>query len=138
MTILLHSIDDYKIGALFYGKGLAMSSKKTHKQWSPIGDRKTVAGAVAMVAELGNDKLRRLSDEIRAGWRKKPWALSSPPSPPPSSSCGDVGDHARGDDHAEAVGNGPRLCDHRVLLGPIGRHDHRPVLREEEDWHDTT
>jgi hypothetical protein len=31
-----------------------------------------VAGAVAMVAELGNDKLRRLSDEIHAGWRKKP------------------------------------------------------------------
>jgi hypothetical protein len=71
MTILLHSIDDYKIGALFYGKGLAVS-KKTHKQRSPTGDRKTMAGVVAMVAELGNDKLRRLSDEIHAGWRKKP------------------------------------------------------------------
>jgi hypothetical protein len=48
------------------------ASKETHKQRSPTGDRKTVAGAVAMVAELGIDELHRRSNEIRAGWRKKP------------------------------------------------------------------
>jgi hypothetical protein len=35
------------------------------------GRPKIVAGAVAMIAELGIDELCHRSDEVRAGWRKK-------------------------------------------------------------------